>query len=34
MPDNSKMLKILGHDLMALETGIKHVLHSDQFAAH
>jgi UDP-glucuronate decarboxylase len=34
MPDNSKMLKILGHDLMALETGIKHVLHSDQFVTH
>ncbi|MGB6037139.1 MAG: NAD-dependent epimerase/dehydratase family protein, partial [Cryomorphaceae bacterium] len=34
MPDNSKMLKILGRDLMPLEEGIKHVLHSDQFAAH
>jgi UDP-glucose 4-epimerase len=34
MPDNSKMLKILGRDLMALETGIKHVLHSDQFVSH
>lgn len=34
MPDNSKMLKILGRDLIAFETGIKHVLHSDQFAAH
>lgn len=33
MPDNSKMLKILGHDLMALEIGINHVLHSDQFVA-
>ncbi len=34
MPDNSKMLKILGRDLMPLEEGIKHILHSDQFAAH
>jgi UDP-glucose 4-epimerase len=34
MPDNSKMLKILGRDLIAFETGLKHVLHSDQFAAH
>ncbi|HKK40647.1 MAG TPA: NAD-dependent epimerase/dehydratase family protein, partial [Cryomorphaceae bacterium] len=34
MPDNSRMLKILGRDLLPLETGIKHVLHSDQFASH
>jgi len=27
-------LKILGRDLLPLETGIKHVLHSDQFASH
>ncbi|HKL40785.1 MAG TPA: hypothetical protein VJ894_08900, partial [Cryomorphaceae bacterium] len=34
MPDNSKMLRILGRDLLPLEKGIEHVLHSDQFAAH
>lgn len=34
MPDNSKMLKILGRDLLPLEKGIERVLHSTQFAAH
>lgn len=34
MPDNSRMLKILGRDLMPLEEGIKNILHSDQFASH
>lgn len=34
MPDNSRMLKILGRDLIPLEEGIKNIIHSDQFAAH
>jgi len=34
MPDNSRMLKILGRNLLPMEEGLKHVLHSDQFAAH
>jgi UDP-glucose 4-epimerase len=34
MPDNSRMLKILGRDLLPLEEGIKNIIHSDQFASH
>lgn len=31
MPDNSRMLKILGRDLLPLEKGIKNLIHSEQF---
>jgi UDP-glucose 4-epimerase len=34
MPDNSRMLELLGRDLLPLQEGIQRILHSDQFVAN
>ena len=34
LPDNSRMLNILDRELVPLEKGLEHILHSNQFASH
>ncbi|MCH2214499.1 MAG: NAD-dependent epimerase/dehydratase family protein [Flavobacteriales bacterium] len=34
MPDNSRMLNLLNRELVPLEQGLEHILHSKQFASH